>query len=384
MAWKIGSFQIPKVRFRFNSAAILVALCVLIVIGEFFAGSSGFVEVEPGEAAVIYNNTGLGIFGDRQRTIIEQGALTFLPGLQTVKVVERRPQVFVMSTEEVARSAESSGRIPGNLARSLTVRANDGSNFYFDRLEIHYQVIASEAATVIATSGPNDAFKRHLLAAHSREILRNEFGRYDFLEIANPTTYGAATTEAKTRLNERLLPYGIEITQIVTPKPKFEDRVERAIEDRQNAEQEVEVQEEKRRKLELEKGLKIQSIAQSKNAEYQSLIAELESQKKAASNKLIQVQRDADKYYIEHVASGSAYRAEKTTRAKANEEAYRKEAQGLVAKITAVGAAGPDVLNRVIAEKVFPQLKNISATPLVKPSSPIDIRHVESRARSSQ
>ena len=56
-----------------------------------------------------------------------------------------------------------------------------------------------------------------------------------------------------------------------------------------------------------------------------------------------------------------------------------KEAEGLVAKITAVGAAGPDVLNRVIAEKVFPQLRKISATPLVKPATPIDIRHIEGK-----
>lgn len=226
------------------------------------------------------------------------------------------------------------------------------------------------------SSGAGDGYKKMLIATHAREILRDEFGRYTFLEVANPATYGAATTDAKRHLNERLASYGVEVTQIVTPKPKFEERVERAIEERQNAEQEVEVQEEKRNKLAQEKGLKIQSIEQSKNAEYQSLVAELEAQKKAAENKLISTKREADKYSIDRRANGEAYRKEKVLRAEANEIAYRKEAEGLVAKITAVGAAGPDVLNRVIAERVFPQLKNISATPLIKPSTPIDIRHI--------
>lgn len=367
-----SKLNIPKLPFKLNITTILVAAVLLIVVGELLLGTGGFVEVEPGEAAVIYNNTGIAVFGEDQETIVQQGAKTFLPGIQTVLILERRPQVFVMSNAEKRKR----GKDGINVARSLTVRANDGSNFYFDRLEIHYQVVAASAGAVIDTSGPDDAFKKHLVATFARQVLRDEFGRYDFLEIANPATYGAATTDAKAKLNEELRPLGVEVTQIVTPKPKFEERVEKAIEDRQNAEQEVEVQEEKRRKLEQEKGLKIQSIQQEKNAEYQSLIAELESQKKASSNRLIAVKRDADKYFIDRQANGTAYRDEKVLRAKANEVAYRKEAEGLVAKITAVGAAGPDVLNRIIAEKVFPQLKNVSATPLVKPATPIDIRHI--------
>lgn len=363
--------------FKLNVTAVLVTMVILIVAGELVIGSGGFVEIEPGEVAVVYNNTGLAILGENQRTIIAQGAQTFIPGLQTLHTLERKPQVFVMSDEATKGSPAGRSARAMNAAPSLTVRANDGSNFFFDRLEIHYQILPAEAAKVLAFSGPGGAYKHDLIATHAREILRDEFGRYSFIEIANPSKYGAANAEAKGRLNERLLAYGLEITQIVTPKPKFEARVEKAIEERQNAEQEVEVQEEKRNKLEQEKGLKIQSIEQQKNAEYQSLVAELESAKKAAENKLLSVRREADKYFIEREAAGQAYQQEKTLRAKANEEAYRKEAEGLVAKITAVGAAGPDVLNRVIAEKIFPQLQKLSATPLIKPSTPIDIRHID-------
>lgn len=363
-----------KLPVKLNVTTVLVAAVILIVLGELLLGTGGFVEIEPGEVAVVYNNTGVAVFGEDEETIVQQGAKTFIPGLQSVHVLERRPQVFVMSNDEVRKRGESDT----NTAKSLTVRANDGSNFYFDRLEIHYQIVPAEAGKVIHTSGQGSGFKEALIATYARQVLRDEFGRYDFLEIANPATYGAATSDAKKQLNEALFPLGLEITQIVTPKPKFEARVEKAIEDRQNAEQEVEVQEEKRRKLDLEKGLKIQSIEQEKNAEYQSLIAELESRKKAAGNKLIAIKRDADKYFIDRQANGAAYRDEKVVRAKANEVAYRKAAEGLVAKITAVGAAGPDVLNRVIAEKVFPQLKRVTATPLVKPSTPIDIRHINS------
>src|SRR5215510_5410840 len=183
--------ELPKIPLKLNASAILVAICILIVGGELLLGNGGCIEVEPGEVAVIYNNTGLGLFGERQRTVVEQGALTFLPGIHTVQVLERKPQVFVMTADEAATRAYRGGEdVELNLSPQLTVRANDGSNFYFDRLEIHYQIDPPLAAKVVETSGQGDGYKQQLIATHAREILRDEFGRYDFLEIANPGTYG--------------------------------------------------------------------------------------------------------------------------------------------------------------------------------------------------
>ena len=369
--------RIKKVQGKRPSATIVVAAAAaLIVFFELATGGAGCIEIQPGEVAVIYNNTGIGIFGDKARIVREQGALGFIPGIQSVVVLEAKPQILVLGEgghAEDKRTMYTEGSV--NLVDQLTVRASDGSNLYFDGLEVHYQINRDEPDKVILTSGPGDGYKRDVVVSHVREILRDEFGRFSFLEIANPTNYGIATAEAKRRLNDALAPYGISVTQIVTPKPQFDERVEKAIEERQNAEQEVEVQVEKRNKLEQEKQLKIQSVEQSKNAQYQTLVAELEAAQKAADNKLISVKRDADKYHIDRDATGTAYRDEKVTRAKANEEAYRKEAQALVAKINAVGNQGPDVLNSAIAEHVFPQLKNVTGTPLIRPSSPIDIRY---------
>ena len=365
---------------------ILPGLAILILFSEFVLGSGGCIEIKPGEVGVRYNNTGIPLLGDRDDTIVDQGVQTFLPGLQSFEKLERRPQILVMANEntvESKRTAVTVGdyQVSGGIkvsqrVKALTVRARDGSNFFFDRLEVHYQVIPRQAHKVIDHLGPGNSYKEKLLATYSRGVLRDQFGSYSFLEIADPTTYGAATTDARTKLNEMLDPFGIEVIQIVTPKPSFDARVEHAIEDRQNAEQEIEVQAEKRRKLEQEAGLKVQNIAQAKNAEYQALLAELEARKKGAENKLLSVKREADKYFIEREASGNAYMQEKILRAKANAIAYRKEAEGLVAKIKAIGDQGPDVLNQVIAKKVFPQLQNVSATPLLQPTTPIDIRHI--------
>ncbi|MCC6620433.1 MAG: hypothetical protein IT385_04220 [Deltaproteobacteria bacterium] len=349
-------------RFVLPVWAALIVLGTLVFSGEFAN------EIQPGEVGVLYNMSGIGLFGDDHEVVKDQGVKFIWPYFQRLEKLDIQPQILVMEGET---------DVSDNHVRRLTVRANDGSNFYFDKLEIHYQMLPSAAATVIRQNGLSDAYKRDALWVHAREILRNEFGRYSFLEIADPRTYGEATTAAKNALNERLIPLGIEVTNIPPPKPSFDHRVEVAIEERQNAEQEVEVQQERRNKLLQEKGRRVQQIEQEKSAQYQALIAELEAKKQQAVNRLIAVKREADKYLIERQAAGEAYKNEKITRAEANTVAYQKEAEGMVAKIRAVGESGPDVLNREIAEHVFPQLSKIKAVPYARSSTPIDLRHIQ-------
>ena len=350
---------------------LLPGLALLLVLSSFFSGSFGFVEVEPGEVAVVYNTTGVGVFGEQSRVVRDQGTLTYIPFFQRVEILGIEPQVMVME-------AKGQSGNPNSVSR-LTVRAKDGSNFYFERMEIHYQAMPDSADIVVAKNGRNDGYKQRALAVHSREILRNEFGRYSFLEVAKPSTYGKATALAQTKLNERLNPLGIMVTQIITPKPRFQNKVESAIEERQTAEQEVQVQKEKRNRLAAQSQRMVQDVEQSKNAEYQGLVARLEGERRAAENKAIAVRRDADKYAIEQAAQCTAYRDQKVRLAAANEVAYRKEAEGLAARIAAVGSRGADVLNLEIAEHVFPQLERISASPFVQPSTPIDLRYTDRR-----
>lgn len=362
---------------------LLPGVALIMILGLLFSDHSGVTEVEPGEVAVKYNNTTLGLFGEPATVIKEQGVVTFLPLFQRVEKLDVRPQIFTMEGTD-PEPKRKDGEVDHNRTRRLTVRANDGSNFYFEKVEIHYQVIPSMAAEVIRQNGRGDDYKWRALQVHSRELLRDEFGRHSFMEIADPSTYSAANTRAKEALNGRLQPLGIEVTNILISKPKFDDRVETAIEDRQEAEQEVQVQEEKRNKLRQEKGRRTQQVEQEKSAEFQQLLGELEARKQQVQNEAIAARREADIYFIEREAAGIAYRDEKVTRAKANEVAYQRQAEGVVAQIKAVGEQGPDVLNREIAEHVFPQLEKVNATPYHQANAPIDIRYLQSGGGSGQ
>jgi membrane protease subunit HflC len=354
---KLGSFSWGRL--------ILPIAAVLVVAFGIGGGGLGMTEIEPGEAAVLYNTVGWGIFGPDHRVIREQGTVTYVPWFQKLEVLDIRPMVLVMAGEQDQDETH---------VKRLTVRANDGSNFWFGKMEIHYQLDPAKADAVIENHGRGEAYKQSAVLTHAREVLRDEFGRYSFLQVADPSSYSKATSVSRTTLNQRLKPSGIEVSQIVTPKPSFSDDVEKAIRDRQTAEQAVLVFAKQRERLVKEKDRKTQEVREERNAEYQSLVAQLAAEQQQALNEFVSVQRQADTYAIGRVAEAKAIHAEKTTKAAANSEAAKERARGLAAQINAVGAAGPDVLNLEIARNVFPQLENITAVPYSRSTTPLDIR----------
>lgn len=346
---------------------LLPGIALVVVVANLLGGKGLAVEVEPGEVAVVYNQTGSALFGDPVEVVTQQGVIWLMPFFQRVEKIEIRPQIFIMEGD--ADDAKNPNHV-----RKLTVRAKDGSNFYFDKVTIAYAVIPGKAPEVIANTGLDAEAIAFAVKIHSREVLRNEFGRYSFEEIADPSTYGSATSAVMIALNERLNPLGIMITNIPPPKPQFDAKVEQAIEMRQNALTEVSVQEERRKKLLLEQERKVQFVERAKSAEYETLVATLEANKQKAENALISSKREADLYVIERDAKGQSRRQQLLAKAKAAETTLRKEAEATIARIKAVGEQGPDVLNREIAIHIFPQLEKISASPFTRPTTPIDIR----------
>ena len=65
------------------------------------------------------------------------------------------------------------------------MRAADGSNFWFEDIRIQYELIPSEATTVLSDSGAGEGFKQNWVRAFARSILRDEFGKFAAAEIAD-------------------------------------------------------------------------------------------------------------------------------------------------------------------------------------------------------
>ncbi len=106
----------------------IVGFLMLISLGAVFVtGRGSIVEVRDTEVAVVVNY----LTGESE-LVAMPGYRIFMPFFSQAFVFDKSPNKFVMEGEK-DRDA--------NHVSKLTVRANDGSNFWFETLEIQYQLV---------------------------------------------------------------------------------------------------------------------------------------------------------------------------------------------------------------------------------------------------
>ncbi len=347
-----------------NKKALLLGGIILLLgvffVGAFLSGQGGIIEVSDREVAVIVN-----YLNGSQEVMAQPGYRIFLPFAQQAFKFDRSTQEFVM---------EGDRDIDANHVRKLTVRAKDGSNFWFERLEIQYLLLASKAGVVLHDSGAGEDFKRNWVRTYARSVLRDEFGRYSAEEVADPSNYGVATQIAKERLNEMLQPHGVEIRQIITPKPKFEDRYEQAIEDRKVANQEVEKLKEKALQLERERERRLAGIERDKATEFELLKGTLEAERIIAEKDAVRLTKDSDAWRIAQVAAGKAAEQKLLEQSRGLVAKARKEAEGLLERVSALSGGGSLLVREALAKKWAEIIFEV--VPYRRDPAPVRIEHL--------
>jgi membrane protease subunit HflC len=328
-----------------------IGLMLLLVVAS---GQGGVIEVNADQVAVIANY----LTGETE-VHLQPGYQFFIPFLQQGFLFDKSVQEFVMQGEK---------DVDSNHVKKLTVRANDGSNLSFDEMKIQYRILPSQAEVVLTDSGPGQAFKNNWVRAYARSILRDEFGRFSSSDIADPTNYNTAAAVSKERLNDVLRGHGIEVMQIKTPKPKFDERYEQAIEDRKVANQEVERIKARAEQLRRERERLVAEIDSQKAVEYEVLKGSLNAEFIGAERERVRVERSADAYKTTVVGDGRATQARLLEQARGMREKALKEAEGLKAKTDALALQGEVLVRERLAER----LKDIEFTlvPYTKDSAP--------------
>jgi len=264
------------------AAAIAVALIAL----------RSFTSIEPGEVAVRVNN----LTGSRT-TLTQPGLALRLPfGLHSVYKLDASPQTFSMTGDE---------DVDDLLVRELTVRASDGSNFVFKDTTIIFQIIGDQADRVTQDTGLGNGFK-HWMRPYARAILRDEFGRESTISVSNPANFGEATERARIRINELLSPHGIQVTKVVTPRPRFSEAYEDLIESRNETDNQMSVIGSELARAETDRVRTLAEVDRDQNKIIQTRRAELETALATAVSAQAEAIREADTYKIGKVADGQA------------------------------------------------------------------------------
>ncbi len=322
-----------------SAAVVVAALIVLLVLAG--RGGLGVMQVEANEVAVRVN-----YLTGAESVITQPGYQFYFPFIQGIYTLDRTTQEYVMAGTSREEQAY-------NKASRLTVRANDGSNFWFQEMRIQYELAPNDAKLVLRDSGPGTGFKREWIKAHARSILRDEFGRYSAVEVANPTVYKQAPEAARERMNALLSQHGLRVVRIVTPNPKFDERYERAIEERKEADQEVEELKARAEQLEQVREQRLAAVRKEKEVEMQTLTGELSKNLLSAERDAIRIQRGADAFAATRIAEGQAELAKLTADAEGLTEKYTKEAEGIASRAKALEQRGEVVVREALVEKLL-------------------------------
>jgi regulator of protease activity HflC (stomatin/prohibitin superfamily) len=343
---------------------LLAAAAAIVMIGALvfvISGRAGMSKIEADEVGVKIN-----YMTGSAEVINKPGIQIYMPVMQEIFTFDKSPQSFLME----GRKFVNDNHVP-----YLTVRAKDGSSFWFETLEILYQIVPSQADLVLEDSGPGDGFKKHWIRAHARSVLRDEFGRYSSEEVADPTTYQVANADSTQRMNELLEPHGIEIIQIIQPKPKFDAKYEAAIEERKVADQDVERLIAMEDQLVQERKQILAEVEKDKSIEMESLTGNLTRERLEAEREAIRVKKGADAYALVRVAEGEADRAEKVAGARGLTEKYTKEAEGLRARAEALEKRGEVVVREALVQKLA--TVTFTLLPYSRDPAPTRLEHVD-------
>lgn len=299
-------------------------------------------SVEAGQVAVRVNNvTGA------MEVITQPGVILRLPfGIHDVYIMDVSRQTFHMRGDK---------SLSALIVRELQVRASDGSNFAFNDTTVLFRAIPGKADETLRDSGLEHAYYEWMLP-YVRTILRDEFGRESTLGVSNPTTFGQAEDRAKKRVNKLLGEHGVEVTSIVTPRPRFSKEYEDLIEARNGAENQLAVIDSDLQRAKTERDRKLAEVERDQNKVIQTKRAELEAALATATTQSTQIHREVDSYKIDKVALGEA--AKSAAKSQASELKGQLAAQ-YTAKQAEIDAFRNQPVERVM-ERLGERLKGVT------------------------
>lgn len=318
-------------------SGILVA-CGLYAVSAYAAGTWGVIDVKATQVGVRVN-----YLTGTEEVVEAPGYQLFFPYFQGVFLLDKSPVQFQMAGDM---------RRGHNEVPFLLVRSKDGSNFWFESLEIQYELIPSQAGLVLSESGSGDGYKAIWLRALARSILRDEFGRFRAEDIADPTTYEAAKKASQAQLSKLLAPHGIHLIAITTPKPRFEGQYESVIEDRKVAVQEIARLKGEMRQLGFDRERLLARVEKEMSIEREKMRGSLAKKRLSALGNELELRAMAEIYADKRMKHADAERANLSAMAQTRRTQLQREAEGLRAQVRALEDRGELVVREALIKSL--------------------------------
>ncbi len=327
-----------------GSLLVEFGLALLLLPVFVFFGLRHLSGVEPVQ---VLGDAEVGVRLDRwsgDMTVLEgPGAHPFLPFLQEVAVLDRRPAEYVMQGDE---------RSDGSHVPQLVLRARDGATFGFSQVVVQYVIDVPAAPRILSDSGPSASYKAKLVDLFAGPVLRAEFGRYTTGEVLDAANRQAATEAAKTALDGHLNRHGIKLLEIAVSKPEFAPEYETVFKRRLVANQDTAAL--RRDMTELEAGHEehMAQVGRIKDSERKIILEAGQVALEKARLELLRGRAEADRQFAMRVKIAEMERAEKLARAERLDEQKREEAEALRLEIEDLAARGQSAVRAALVDRL--------------------------------
>ncbi len=270
------------------------------------------------------------------------GDVLFLPWLQEVYLLDRRPREYVMAGDTSA--------LPDQVPR-LLVRARDGSSLGFDRVVVQYALDASRADEVLVDSGPGAEFADKV-DLYTRSMLRRAIGRHTVQELLQPDVRLAATEEAKNLLTIALAEHGIVVLELTLSKPRFSEAFEKTITRRQVADQDSAALARQALDLETTREARLAKIEREMERSLAKIERQADQNLAAARRAATRKRSDATVAAAQLIEQGRLVELERTEEAARLEALYIAEAEVMRDRMLALAAQGPQSVRAALIERL--------------------------------
>lgn len=334
-------------------------LIFVLIVVMLLAGAGSIHHVEAGEIAVR-----VGLFTGSEEIIDVEGVVVAVPFIHELYIIDATPQTVTLQGDITTETFDTLPR--------LTVRAADGSNFWFDTMTVQYQVIPDRATVILAEIGPGVDFRRWLQPT-LRSILRDSFGSRSTMQVSDPTTYGAMKSEAMDLLNARLNPHGVRIINIDTPLPQFVSEYEQAIEERITTDNQSEVIRQELERAAASRQRELANLDQVQNRTYQERRAALEGELARSLAERQQRLNESSAMLTRTEGEGLALVGFANSRAAEVAAQWDATVGQVAARVEALSTTGQEAVMRELAERVG--AVRIEATPFQADGTPQTVRY---------
>ncbi|WP_038058210.1 prohibitin family protein [Thermus amyloliquefaciens] len=220
----VAVFLTPK---RAYALPLLGAGVLLLVL------ANSFVVVPAGHVGVVFN-----VLRGVQPTPLQEGVHFVLPGVQQVILYDAR-------VKEVTLSAPHEGERRADT--SIRARSKEGLEIGVD-VTVQYRILKDQAPRLHQEVGPG--YLETLIVPQVRSKVRDAVGQYNAAELIS-TQRTALETSVIQGLEETLRQYHIELVSVLLREIRIPESVAKVIEEKQTAEQQVQIEINRRKQAEI-------------------------------------------------------------------------------------------------------------------------------------